>query len=104
MPFRFRSIPVSLNAIRYFKLHGNGVRLHGTERNRNVTVFMAPTVHVHVCNHYRSNLWILVYYFKMHFKVPLHVCVYPVWCVCVGVGVGVGVGEGVGEGVWVYRV
>ena len=33
-PFHFHSIPVSLNAIRHFQLHGNGIcfHLHGTER------------------------------------------------------------------------
>ena len=49
MPFRFRSILISLNAIHCFQLHGNGIRfrLHGMEGNKNVTVFMAPTVGVY---------------------------------------------------------
>ena len=47
MLFCFRSIPVSLNAIHRFQLHRNGIHfhLHRTERNGNVTVFMAHTVY-----------------------------------------------------------
>ena len=44
MPFRFRSIPVSLNAIHHCSIR---FCLHGTEQNGNVTIFMVPTVHVY---------------------------------------------------------
>ena len=49
MPSCFHSIPISLYTIHRFQLHGNGIhfRIHGTERNGNVTIFMAPTVCVH---------------------------------------------------------
>ena len=44
--FRFRSILISLNTVHRFKVHRNRFRFNGMEWNRNVTVFMPPTVYL----------------------------------------------------------